>query len=57
VRRITITMTDAPVTNGISRRLPWLGRIAERRLKQQADSYDHSLAARITHGDFIRDGK
>lgn len=57
VRRITLTMTDEPVTTSLSSRLPWLSRVPERTLKQPVDPYDHSLAARLTHADFIREGK
>ncbi len=54
VRRITIEMSDEPVTTGIEQRLPWLDthRGALVRTERGRSMYDKPVAHRVTEGAF-----
>jgi hypothetical protein len=52
---MTISIIDDPVSKGIRKRLPWLSEYPEPRLAEPANGHDFSLAARVSHGDFVRD--
>lgn len=54
LNRITVQLTDDPVTTGIERRLGWLGEYPEPSLNPQHSLYDFSVSATVTHGDFRR---
>jgi len=57
IRRITVAITDEPVTRSLRARLSWLSAYPDTRVKQPIDPYDHSLKATLTHGDFVRQNK
>jgi hypothetical protein len=52
LRRITVQITDDPVTTGIGRRLGWLGQYPEPRLNPTHSPTDYSISATLEHGDF-----
>lgn len=52
VRRITIQMTNDPISTGISRRLPWLGKIDEQTFKKMP----REVPMGNFTGLFMRDG-
>lgn len=52
--RVTAALTEDPVTTGLDRRLPWLGRHPEPSVIPKVDHYDHSIPATLTVGDFIQ---
>lgn len=52
LRRITVQLTDDPVTSGIEERLGWLGVYPEPSLKPEHGPRDFSLPATLHHGDF-----
>lgn len=54
IKRVTIQMTDEPVSRGIRKRLPWLGSYPEPSLNPRHGPEDWSLPATLTHGDFSR---
>jgi len=54
IRKVTIQMTDKPVSSGIRKRLPWLSAYPEPSLNPRHDPNDWSLPATLTHGDFVR---
>ncbi len=54
LKRITVERTDDDVTNGIERRLGWLGEYPEPSLNPKHGPDDWSLAATIKQGDFKR---
>ena len=54
IKRVTIQMTDEPVTSGIRKRLPWLSSHPEPSLNPRHGPHDWSLPATLTHGDFSR---
>jgi hypothetical protein len=55
LRRITVQITEDEVTEGIERRLAWLGEYPEPRLDSAyTDSTNPSLSQRLSHGDFRR---
>lgn len=55
--RITVRLTDHPVTSGIEKRLVWLSGYPEPSLKPDHDLKDFSLAASLKHGDLSRNGE
>ena len=57
LERITVQITDAPVSTGIKRRLPWLSGYPEPSLDPSHGLYDRSLPAIVHHGDFERHPK
>ncbi len=54
LRRITVQLTDDPVTEGIEDRLTWLGEYPEPSLKPNHSPRDFTTAAILRHGDFQR---
>lgn len=53
LRRITVQMTDDPVTTGIEKRLGWLSEYPEPRLDPNyRGSTNPNLSQRLWHGDF-----
>ncbi len=54
IKRVTIQMTDEPVSRGIRKRLPWLSSYPEPSLNPRHGPEDWSLPATLTHGDFSR---
>jgi hypothetical protein len=53
LRRITIELTDEPVTTGIKERLGWLSKYPEPRLDPDyRGSTSPNLAQSLWHGDF-----
>ncbi len=52
LKRITVQITEAPVTTGIEKRLVWLGEYPEPSLDPVRGPKDFSLAATLHHGDF-----
>jgi hypothetical protein len=52
LRRITVALTDDPVTTGIEKRLGWLGKYPEPPLNPDHGPTDWSASATLTHGDF-----
>ncbi|MDJ0979954.1 MAG: hypothetical protein QNI87_15620, partial [Erythrobacter sp.] len=54
LQRITVELTDEPVTTGIEERLGWLGEYPEPSLRPGHDLKDYSLPATLRHGDFLR---
>lgn len=54
LRRITVQMTDDPVTTGIEKRLGWLGKGPEPALNPAHDPNDYSISATTHQGDFLR---
>lgn len=54
LRRITVQLTDEPVTKGIEKRLGWLGKYPEPSLDPSHSPTDFSPSATIHHGDFRR---
>ena len=57
LRRITVQMTDDPVTSGIGQRLGWLSEYPEPSLKPDHGPRDFSLAATLHHGAFRREAQ
>jgi hypothetical protein len=53
LRRITVELTDDPVSSGIEERLGWLGEFLEPSLKPDHGPRDFSLPATLRHGDFL----
>lgn len=54
LKRITVELTDDPVTTGIEQRLKWMSEYPEPSLKPGHDPRDYSLPAKLLHGDFRR---
>lgn len=54
IRRITVRVTQAPLTKGLRSRLPWLGKHPEPALGGTPDLYDFSVPATLRHGDFAK---
>ena len=54
IRRITVQVTQDPVTRGLRRRLPWLGIHPEPALGDRPGLQDFSISATLRHGDFAR---
>jgi hypothetical protein len=55
LRRITMQVTDEPVTTGITNRLAWLGEYPEPRLDSAYEgSTNPNLSQQLAHGDFSR---
>lgn len=56
LKRITVEITDDPVTSGIEKRLGWLGEFPEPRLDNnfQPTTKKLTLARKLRHGDFRR---
>ena len=55
LKRITMQIVDEPVTEGINRRLEWLGNYPEPRLDSDyRGSSEPSLSQRLSHGNFVR---
>lgn len=52
LRRITVELTDDPVTTGIEKRLEWLSRHPEPSLNPSHGPTDFSISATLHHGDF-----
>lgn len=52
LKRITVEVTDEPVTSGIQDRLGWLGEHPEPSLDPSHGPKDFSLPASLHHGDF-----
>jgi hypothetical protein len=53
LKRITVKLTDDPVTTGIDERLGWLSEYPEPRLDPEyRGSTNPSLSQRLSHGDF-----
>lgn len=52
LKRITVQVTDDPVTTGIEERLGWLGEYPEPSLDPDHGPRDFSLPATLHHGDF-----
>jgi hypothetical protein len=50
--RVTVELTDDPVTTGIEERLPWLSDYPEPSLSPDHGPRDFSLPATLKHGDF-----
>lgn len=57
LKRITVQLTDDPVTTGIEKRLGWLGKYPEPSLNPAHSNSDFSLAATLHHGDFRKSEK
>lgn len=56
--RITLSVTDDPVTSGIERRLGWLGKYPEPRLDPTyKGSRNPKLSQKLTHGSFVQGAK
>lgn len=53
LRRVTVQLTDDPVTTGIKKRLGWLGEYPEPSLNPSHSPSDWSLPATLHHGDFL----
>lgn len=53
LRRVTVQLTDDPVTTGIEERLGWLGEYPEPSLDPSHSPSDWSLPATLHHGDFL----
>lgn len=53
LRRVTVQLTDDPVTKGIKKRLGWLGEYPEPSLDPSHSPSDWSLSATLHHGDFL----
>lgn len=55
IKRITIALTDDPITTGLEKRLEWLSVHPEPRLDSDyKGSTDPNLSQRLWHGDFTR---
>jgi hypothetical protein len=55
LKRITVQVTDEPVTTGIEKRLGWLGAYPEPRLDSDyKGSTNPNVAQQLSHGDFRR---
>ena len=54
IRRITVQITQEPVTKGLRERLRWLREYPEPSLKRAHNMNDFSVSATLRHGDFIR---
>jgi hypothetical protein len=52
LKRITVQVTDEPVTTGIEKRLGWLGAYPEPSLNPNHGPTDYSISATLHHGDF-----
>ncbi len=52
LKRITVQITDEPVTTGIEKRLEWLGQYPEPSLNPNHGPTDYSISATLHHGDF-----
>lgn len=52
LRRITVQITDEPVTTGIEKRLGWLGEFPEPALNPKHGPNDFSISATLKHGAF-----
>lgn len=55
LRRITVQLTDDPITTGIKKRLGWLSKHPEPRLQSipAGGVADPTFAQRLSHGDFV----
>jgi hypothetical protein len=51
---VKIAITDDNVTTGLKTKLPWVGEDTGKRLRKPIDPYDHSVAATLYHGAFVR---
>lgn len=54
LKRVTVELTDDPVSTGIEKRLAWLSSYPEPSLRPGHDLNDFSLPATLRHGDFRR---
>jgi len=54
LRRLTVQLTDDPVTTGIEKRLKWLSKFPESSLDPSHSPTDYSLPATLIQGDFRR---
>jgi hypothetical protein len=57
-RRMTIEITDDPVTTGIEQKLPWLTKVYSTMLdgRRPGQGHDQILAAKLNSGDFLSKG-
>ncbi|MBJ7440745.1 MAG: hypothetical protein JHD35_17200 [Sphingopyxis sp.] len=54
IRRITVQVTQDPITSELRSRLAWIGTYPEPALKSTNDMNDYSISATLRHGDFLR---